>query len=125
MQQLLIIGFGGFIGSILRFLLSRLNLSVHFLSIPVGTLLINILGSLAIGFLAGMATKSELIPANMRLFLMVGVCGGFTTFSSFTLENMTLLQNGQYFSAFVYIAASILLGLTAVFAGFFLSNYIN
>ncbi len=125
MKQLIIIGMGGFIGSIFRFLLSRLNLSVHFLSVPVGTLLINISGSLIIGFIAGIASKSELIPVNLRLFLMVGICGGFTTFSSFTLENMSLIQNGQYTSAIIYILSSLILGLVAVFAGFFLSDFIN
>ncbi len=125
MKQLLIIGFGGFIGSIIRFLVARLNLSLQLFSVPVGTLLINISGSLIIGFLAGVASKSELMSVNLRLFLMVGICGGFTTFSSFTLENMTLLQNGQYISAIIYILSSLILGLAAVFAGYFLSNLIH
>ncbi len=125
MKQLLIIGLGGFIGSILRFLLSRLNLTIHFFSIPVGTFLVNITGSLIIGFLVGIASKSEIINVNFHLFLMVGICGGFTTFSSFTLENMTLIQNGQYLSAFIYITASIIIGLVAVFGGYFLSNLMN
>ncbi len=125
MKQLIYIGLGGFLGSILRYLVSRLNLSVHFLSIPVGTFLINILGSLLIGFIAGVASKSEIIPVNLRLFLMVGICGGFTTFSSFSLENMTLIQNGQYGSAMIYILSSLIFGLIAVFGGYFLSNIIN
>ncbi len=125
MKQLLYIGLGGFIGSILRFLTARLNLSVQLFSVPVGTLIVNISGSLIIGFLAGVASRSELMSANLRLFLMVGICGGFTTFSSFTLENMTLLQNGQYVSAIIYIFSSLIFGLAAVFAGYFLSNLIH
>ncbi len=125
MKQLLYIGFGGFIGSILRFLVARLNLSIQLFSVPVGTLIVNLLGSMIIGFLAGIASRSELMSPNLRLFLMVGICGGFTTFSSFTLENMTLLQNGQYTSAIIYILSSLILGLVAVFAGYFLSNLIH
>lgn len=124
MKQLLIIGFGGFIGSILRFLVSKLNVSWHFLSIPMGTFTVNIVGSLVIGFLVGLAAKTDLLNTDFRLFLMVGVCGGFTTFSSFANENMMLIQNGQIMTALIYISASILLGLAAVFLGYSLSNLI-
>ena len=122
MKQLLFIGLGGFIGSILRYLVSKLNLSVHFLSIPVGTLSVNIIGSLVIGFIAGIAMKSEIISPDVRLFLMVGVCGGFTTFSSFSLENMMLLQNGQYFSALIYTLSSVIFSIMAVYLGYIISN---
>ncbi len=122
MKQLLLIGFGGFIGSIARFLVSKLNISWHFLSIPMGTLTVNVIGSLIIGFLAGVASRSEILSTDMRLFLMVGICGGFTTFSSFTNENMMLIQNGQILTALMYISASVMLGLAAVFLGYSLSN---
>jgi len=122
MKQLLLIGFGGFIGSIARFLVSKLNLSWQFLSIPMGTLTVNVVGSLIIGFLAGVASRSEIMTTDMRLFLMVGICGGFTTFSSFTNENMMLIQNGQILTALMYISASVILGLAAVFLGYSLSN---
>ncbi|HRZ97889.1 MAG TPA: fluoride efflux transporter CrcB [Paludibacter sp.] len=122
MKQLLFIGLGGFIGSILRYLVSKLNLSVHFLSIPVGTLSVNIIGSLVIGFIAGIAMKSEIISPDLRLFLMVGVCGGFTTFSSFSLENMMLLQNGQYFTALIYTLSSVIFSIMAVYLGYIISN---
>lgn len=122
MKQLLLIGFGGFIGSIARFLVSKLNVSWHVMSVPMGTLVVNIAGSLLIGFLAGIAAKSDVLSADLRLFLMVGVCGGFTTFSSFTNENMMLIQNGQTLTALIYISASVILGLVAVFLGYSLSN---
>ena len=99
MKQLFYVGLGGCIGSIARFGVSKLNLHWNFLSIPMGTLLVNVLGSFLIGFIVGVSQKSNLISADLRLFLMVGVCGGFTTFSSFTNENLMLLQNGQFFSA--------------------------
>lgn len=122
MRQLLLVGFGGFIGSIARFGVSKLNLYWHFLSIPMGTLTVNVLGSLVIGFIVGISQKSEILSSDWRLFLMVGVCGGFTTFSSFTNENLMLLQNGQFLSSLIYTAGSILLGFTAVYLGYLTSN---
>jgi len=122
MKQLLLVGFGGFIGSIARFFVSKLNLHWNLLSIPMGTLTVNILGSLIIGFIVGVSSKSDIITPGLRLFLMVGVCGGFTTFSSFTLENMTLMQNGQFASVLIYTGLSILFGFLAVYLGYISSN---
>ena len=122
MKNILLVGFGGFIGSIARFLVSKLNLSWHLHSIPMGTLTVNIVGSLLVGFMLGIFMNSNLLHTNLRLFLVVGFCGGFTTFSSFTNENFILLQNGQYLSALIYIAASIILGILSVFAGFLIAN---
>jgi fluoride exporter len=122
MRNLLLIGLGGFLGSIARYLVSRLNIYIDFFSIPFGTLLVNILGSFLIGFLTGIADKSVLLTVQWRMFLMVGLCGGFTTFSTFSGENLMLLHNGQYFSIILYTALSIFLGFTAVFLGFASSN---
>jgi len=122
MKQLLLVGVGGFIGSIARFLVQKLNLNWQVLSIPMGTLTVNVLGSLLIGFIIGVSGKSEIISPGLRLFLMVGICGGFTTFSSFTAENMTLMQNGQFATVLIYTGLSILLGFLAVYLGYTLSN---
>ncbi len=122
MKQLLIVGLGGFIGSAARYMVSKLNLYWHFLSIPMGTLTVNILGSFIIGFLVGISAKSDLLSPDMRLFTMVGICGGFTTFSSFSNENMMLMQNGQVVTALLYTTSSILLGFTAVYLGYISSN---
>jgi len=122
MKQLFIVGIGGFIGSIARFLVQKLNLHWHFLSIPLGTLTVNVLGSLIIGIIIGISAKSEIIPPNVRLFLMVGFCGGFTTFSSFTGENLALMQNGQLASALLYTGFSIFFGFLAVYLGYVTSN---
>lgn len=122
MKQLLIVGFGGFIGSIARFLVSKLNVHWQFFSIPMGTLTVNVLGSLIIGFIAGASAKGDLISSSMRLFLMVGICGGFTTFSSFTNENLTLMQNGQFAAVLLYTGLSIFLGFFAVYLGYITSN---
>ena len=122
MKQLLIVGLGGAIGSIARFLVSKLNLHWHFWSIPMGTLTVNVLGSLLIGFIAGVSARTEIISPSMRLFLMVGICGGFTTFSSFTNENLTLMQNGQFLSVLLYTGFSIFFGFLAVYLGYVASN---
>jgi CrcB protein len=121
-KNILLIGTGGFIGSVARFFVSKLNLSIHFFSIPVGTLLVNIAGSLLIGFMTGIAEKSTLLTVQWRLFLMVGLCGGFTTFSTFTGENLMLLHNGQIATLLLYTALSIFLGFAAVFLGFVITN---
>ncbi|MEI8271467.1 MAG: fluoride efflux transporter CrcB [Paludibacter sp.] len=123
MKQLLLVGAGGFIGSVARFWVSKLNIYTHFLSIPFGTLSVNVIGSFIIGVITGIASKSDLISFNMRLFLMVGICGGFTTFSSFSNENLTLVQNGQLLSALIYTGLSIFLGFVAVYLGFAITNW--
>ena len=122
MKHLLLVGLGGFIGSVARFLVSKLNLSWHFLSIPMGTLTVNVLGSFIIGILVGISVKSDLISTDLRVFLMVGFCGGFTTFSSFSSENLMLMQNGQVVTVLIYTALSILLGFLAVYLGYIFTN---
>jgi fluoride exporter len=121
-RNILLIGFGGFIGSVARYFVSFLNLSVNFFSVPVGTLLVNVIGSFVIGFLTGIAEKSTILTAEWRLFLMVGLCGGFTTFSSFANENLVLLHNGEIFSLFLYTGLSIFIGFLAVWLGFSVTN---
>jgi CrcB protein len=121
-KTILIVGSGGFIGSVARFYISKLNLHVDFLSIPVGTLLVNILGCFVIGFLTGIADKSAILTVEWRMFLMVGICGGFTTFSSFANENLMLLHNGLFLSILLYTGLSIFLGFTAVYLGYVTSN---
>jgi len=123
-KTILLIGSGGFIGSVARYFFSKLNLSVNLLSIPVGTLLVNITGSLLIGMLMAVSERSTLLSTDSRLFLMVGLCGGFTTFSSFTMENLTLMHNGQFLPVILYTGASLLLGFLAVFFGYAIINLI-
>lgn len=113
---------GGFIGSVARYYVSKLNLHIDLLSIPVGTLIVNISGSLLIGFLIGISDRSTLLSPEARLFLMVGICGGFTTFSTFASENLMLIRNGQFMPAFIYTGLSLLLGFTAVYLGYVTSK---
>ncbi|NCB96803.1 MAG: fluoride efflux transporter CrcB [Bacteroidia bacterium] len=122
LKHILLIGTGGFIGSVARYYVSRLNLLWDFLSIPIGTLLVNIAGCFIIGFLTGISDKSNLLSTDMRLFLMVGFCGGFTTFSSFANENLMLLHTGEVLSIILYTSLSVILGFLAVYLGYVLSN---
>ncbi len=118
LKQLLLIGTGGFIGSVARFLVSRLNTRVEWFSIPIGTLTVNVVGSLLIGFLIGISERSPILTVEWRMFLMVGLCGGFTTFSSFSGENLVLLKNGQILPLLLYTGLSIFLGFLAVYLGY-------
>ena len=118
LKQLLLIGTGGFIGSVARYLVSRLNTRIDWLSIPIGTLTVNVLGSLLIGFLIGISEKSPVLTVEWRMFLMVGLCGGFTTYSSFSGENLVLLKNGQILPLLLYTGLSIFLGFVAVYLGY-------
>lgn len=122
MKQALIVGFGGFIGSIARYLLGAAILQrVPNLKFPLGTFTINILGCLLIGILAGIAEKRGSFSPDLRLFLFTGICGGFTTFSAFAHEGVFLLRRAETPTALAYAAASVILGLAAVWLGFKLS----
>lgn len=121
-KNILLIGLGGFVGSVARYFVSKLNLHIDILSIPVGTLIVNVVGSLLIGFLIGVSEKSTLLNNELRLVLMIGLCGGFTTFSSFAGENLMLMRNGQFLSILLYTGLSIFLGFTAVYLGYTLTK---
>jgi len=123
-KHILLVGLGGFAGSVARYFVSRLNSHVEFLSIPIGTLLVNVTGSLLIGFLIGIAEKSPVLTVELRLLLMVGLCGGFTTFSTFTGENLMLMRSGQFLPLFIYTGLSVLLGFLAVYAGFVITKFL-
>ena len=121
LKQLLLIFLGGGLGSALRYLISKsLNFETAF--IPFGTFTVNILGSLLLGLILGIAAKSDFFSSNIVLFLAVGFCGGFTTFSSFAFEKQALLRSGDYLNFFFYTFGSIILGILAVFLGLFLSK---
>lgn len=114
---------GGGLGSVLRFALSKyLNqLPVH---LPLGTLTVNILGSLLLGLFIGVALKGGHLSNNLILFLATGFCGGFTTFSTFAFENQEFLKAGDYFHFSVYTFGSLLAGFTAILVGLYLSKLV-
>jgi CrcB protein len=119
MKQLLLVFVGGGFGSVLRFLLGKLfNNSAS--GIPLGTFLANILGSLLIGCILGLAAKNDTLTQNQMLLLATGFCGGFTTFSTFAYENHVFLKSGDFLSFAFYAVASFAFGILAVFLGIFL-----
>ena len=116
-RQIILAGMGGFVGAALRFLVSRyfqMSLSSGF---PWGTFVVNIVGSFLIGLFYGLSERGNVMSADSRLFLTVGVCGGFTTFSTFSNESLTLLQNKDFLNLSVYVGFSFVLGLVAVYVG--------
>ena len=123
--NLMIVGVGGFFGSILRYLISglasRLPLAVSF---PVGTLVVNILGCLLIGFLGGLVELRQMFSPEIRLLIFIGVLGGLTTFSTFGNESFLLLRQGQFLFLFLNIILQIGLGLFSVWLGYALSKCI-
>lgn len=113
-KQLLIVGIGGFLGSVARHLF---NTWLKGSAFPLATFLVNGLGSFIIGVVLGYWLKTTTPSDNWRLFLATGICGGFTTFSAFAFENLTLLRNGQYSYLILNIFGSILLSLLLVWLG--------
>jgi fluoride exporter len=113
------VGLGGAIGSILRYAFSIFVVSKSF---PVATILVNILGSFAIGAIFALSNKDENFLLNWRVFLATGLCGGFTTFSAFSIENIQLLQDHKYLQSLIYIFATVILGIAAAFTGYKLLN---
>lgn len=115
LKNLLLVGLGGGLGSMLRYSTSFAINSKYF---PWPTFAVNIIGSFIIGIVFAMSIKDEIFLNNWKLFLGTGICGGFTTFSAFSLENMGLLQSGKIGLAFTYMALSIVLGIAAAFLGY-------
>jgi len=118
-KQLLIVFIGGGLGSTLRFIVGRwLNSTEN--GIPYGTFATNILGSLLIGIILGMAAKNDGLSESQTLLLATGFCGGFTTFSTFAYENHVFLKSGDFTSFAFYTIGSFIIGFLAVFGGMYL-----
>ena len=119
MKQVLLVFVGGGVGSTLRYLIGK-YLNNPETGIPFGTFAANILGSLLIGIVLGLAAKNEALNENHTLLLATGFCGGFTTFSTFAYENHVFLKSGDFMSFAWYTIASFVLGFLAVFAGMYI-----
>jgi fluoride exporter len=121
LKNILLVGLGGGIGAMLRFFISSL-FKVN--SFPINTLLINIVGSFIIGIVFAYNIKNEHFSEELKLFLATGICGGFTTFSAFSIENIQLLKEGNHVTACLYIFASIACCLVACLAGLKIINQV-
>ena len=113
MLNCLAVGAGGFVGAVLRYLVSMIPLDKTG-AFPVNTLLINILGAFAIGAITALGAKTAGLDPRLTLLLKTGICGGFTTFSTFALETSGLLQAGRLPAAAAYVVLSVLLSVGAV-----------
>ncbi|WP_111307502.1 fluoride efflux transporter CrcB [Confluentibacter sediminis] len=123
MKNLLLVFLGGGLGSVLRYLIGKYLNSAES-GIPYGTFTANILGSLFIGVILGLAAKNDALTQNQTLLLATGFCGGFTTFSTFAYENHVFLKAGDFTSFALYTIASFIMGFLAVFFGVYLVKYL-
>jgi len=119
MKNLFLVFIGGGIGSVLRYIIGK-YLNSPETGIPYGTFAANILGSLFIGIILGLAAKNNTFTSNQTLILATGFCGGFTTFSTFAYENHILLKSGDFTNFAIYTIASFVIGFLAVFLGMYL-----
>ena len=118
MTTIILIGLGGFLGSVLRYITSGVVQSLAGGALfPYGTLAVNLTGCFIIGFLSQLADAREVFSAESRAFVFVGILGGYTTFSTFGNESLNLFRGGENWYAFVYVGAHVLLGLGAVWLG--------
>lgn len=123
LKMILIVFAGSGIGGVCRYLLHR-YITNHFQTVfPWGTFAVNVIGCFIIGTLFTVGQRNNAFNEEWRLLLATGFCGGFTTFSAFSLENMNLIRTGEYLNFSFYAGGSVLLGFVAVFAGAFVAKF--
>lgn len=121
-KTLLTIALGGGLGSILRFLLQRSITSEQEGGFPTGTLIVNLTGCLLIGILWGLGERTNSFSSEMKLFLITGLCGGFTTFSAYSQEALLLLRDGRFNFFLLYLGSTLLAGFCLTWMGYYLSK---
>lgn len=121
MFKLFIVGLGGAVGTLARYIISRMGHQFLHPNFPASTLIINVTGSFIIGFIVSLIDRFS-ISANTHLFIFIGVLGGYTTFSTFSLETFHLIRDGQYRLAFINVIFSVILSVGAVFLGYLLAK---
>lgn len=122
MRTIIAVGLGGFAGSVLRYGVSRAMANVPGGGLPLGTLVVNILGCLLLGLLTGIFDRHGSLSPDARLFFTTGLCGGFTTFSTFMGENFAMARGGQFPLLLAYLAISLIAGFALFFAGYAIST---
>ena len=123
-MQFVAIGVGGAIGAVLRFVISGLAYNLFGQNFPWGTFVVNMIGCFAIGFFSRLFEDMAISP-NLRVLVLVGGLGAFTTFSTYAFENVNLLRDGEFGVALLNMAASTMVGLIFVFLGMALANYLS
>ncbi len=122
-RDLFLIFLGGGIGSVVRFISGKWISSLHSQQFPYGTLTANVAACFILGLVIGMADHKQLISSSARLFWAVGFCGGFSTFSTFSAETSSLMQDGFHLSTVFYIVGSLFFCITATYAGLYLAGH--
>lgn len=125
MLNILIIGAGGFLGAIARYVISTLVHRMFITEFPAGTFVVNVLGSFVIGVIMYLAQHETSLSPQTKLFLTIGIVGAFTTFSTFSLETLALINSRSNFLALINVLGNVLLGLFAVWGGFVLTRYLR
>jgi fluoride exporter len=120
--NILLIAIGGALGSVARYLLSSFVLRASGTLFPLGTFVVNLVGCVVFGTIVGAATERFVLTPEARAFLLIGVLGGFTTFSSYAFESVALLRDGQFLAATVNIVGQVVAGLIGMWAGIFISR---
>ena len=123
MKHVFLVFIGGGFGSVTRYIMGKVMNGAEN-TIPLGTMLANVLGSLLIGLILGYLAKSTNVTESQSLLLATGFCGGFTTFSTFSFENQVFLKNGDYIQFLTYTFGTILLSISAVIFGLYVSKLV-
>lgn len=121
----LLVALGGAGGSVLRYGVGRMAVAYLGPTTVMGTFLVNVTGSLALGFFMGLALERSIIPVNLRNLLTIGFLGGYTTFSTFTFESLRLVEDGELFKAALSVLGNVVLGLGAAYLGILLGRAVS
>jgi fluoride exporter len=123
-RSIFLVGIGGFVGSVLRYLVSLAFAAWSTSPFPYATFIVNVAGCFMIGVLFALSERGDILSPEWRIFLTTGFCGGFTTFSTFSYESLRLLQDGELLYLFINVVLSVVLGLAATYLGIILMRSI-